>query len=116
MNNQEEKAILYKVITFITSGVITIMLSISGWFIKENMNNIAECRKDITELKLNAERTAGNRFTSSDFVKAKEIIDQQQLTIDRRVTILEENTRSIKDLMIEIKADLKEIKETQHQK
>jgi len=109
MTSNEEKSILYKLITFITSGVITIMLSISGWFIKENMNNIAECRKDIAELKLNAERTAGNRFTSSDFVKAKEIIDQQQLTVDRRVTILEENTRTIKDLIIEIRADVKEM-------
>ena len=116
MNNQEEKAILYKIITFITSGVITIMLSISAYYIKENSSSIAECRRDIATLKLNHAQTDSNRFTSGDFVKAKEIIDSQQLILDRRVTILEENTRTIKDWMLEIKSDLKEIKETQHLK
>lgn len=65
---------------------------------------------DITHLKLQAAEVSGSRFSSTDFVKAKEIIDSQIIATDKRVLILEESQKTIKEYLFEIRSDLKEIK------
>ena len=70
-------------------------------------------RDDISELQISSARVEGNRFSATDFVKAKEIIDSQIVATDKRVLVLEESQKVVKEYLIEIKADLKEIKQNQ---
>lgn len=111
MTNQDERSLLYKILTGILTVVITVSVAVSSYFIKENINSIAECKKDIMELKLVDEKTKGSLFTTTDFIKAKDTIDQQQLLNDRRLTILEENFKQIKTILDEIKTDVKDLKQ-----
>ena len=47
--------------------------------------------------------------------KAKEIIDSQIVATDRRVLVLEESQKTIREYLTEIRSDLKEIKDFQRQ-
>lgn len=111
MTNMEEKTVLYRVLTGFVSIVITISLAVSGWFIKENINNISNCQKDIIELKLAAEKVSASRFTASDWIIEKRQLDENRLQQEKRIVVVEENMRQVKELLSEIKADVKELKE-----
>ena len=109
MNPKTETGYLQKAL----SVVMSIGLAISGWFLTTAYGELNTLNNRVQAVELIQASTTANRFTSGDFVKAKEIIDQQQLAIDRRITILEENMKNIKDILAEIKADLKALRERQ---
>lgn len=110
MNTIEEKQLLYKILAFVMSAVIAISIAVTGYFVNDNVNQINACTQEIQELKINAATVAGNRFTSSDFVRAKGIIDEQINSSFQRTLVLEEQYKSIKNIMTEIKNDVKELK------
>lgn len=97
----------------ILTGLTTIGLAVSSWFFNETFQRIQTMENDIGNLKLQAAEVSGSRFSSSDFVKAKEIIDSQIVATDKRVLVLEESQKTIKEYLFEIRADLKEIKVNQ---
>lgn len=92
--------------SIIMSGAIMV----SSWFLKETIFSLNECKKDIIELKLADERTSNNRFTSNDWVIEKRQLDEQRLVTEKRITVVEESNKMIKELLTEIKDDLKELK------
>lgn len=98
--------LILKALSFFTS----VGLAVSGYFLKDTYQKMDEMRKDITQLQIKTETTASNRFTSGDFVKAKENIDSQIIAADKRIIALEESQKTIKEYLVEIRSDLKEIK------
>ena len=106
------RELLLKALSFLTA----VGLAVSGWFLKDTYEKMYEMREDITELQISSERVSASRFSSSDFVKAKEIIDSQIIATDRRVLVLEESQKTIKEYLSEIRSDIKEIKQIKIQR
>jgi hypothetical protein len=100
------RELLIKALSFLTS----IGLAITGYFLADTYAKMDGMRKDITELQISSERVIASRFSSSDFVKAKEIIDSQIVATDKRVIALEESQKTIKEYLYEMRADIKDIK------
>lgn len=94
----------------ILSAVFMISMGVSSYFINTTINSIKELETRVYTLEINSATVAGNRFTSGDFVQAKAVIDQQILTADKRIIVLEEQNKAIKSLLEEIKFDIKELK------
>jgi len=103
------RELLLKALSFLTA----VGLAVSGWFLKDTYAKMEAMRHDITELQISSEKINASRFSSMDFVKAKEIIDSQLVSTDRRVLVLEESQKTIKEYLSEIRSDIKAIKSTQ---
>ena len=97
---------LQKAFSILTS----IGLAVSGWFLNQAYAKMQEGEGRGQKVELVQATNEGNRFTSNDFVTAKGTIDNQFLAQDRRITILEENLKSIREILLELKGDIKEIK------
>lgn len=98
--------IILKALSFLTS----LGLAVASYFLTDTYKKMDDMRVDITQLQIKAEKIEENRFSVSDFVRAKEIIDSQIVATDKRVLILEEGQKTIKDYLFEIRSDIKEIK------
>jgi hypothetical protein len=96
----------------IGSFIISIFIMISSWFLNQAWGRIAEIERSVKQLELSSASTSGNRFTSGDWTKAKEILDSERLSMDRRVIRLEESIPMIKETQFDIKKSIDEIKET----
>lgn len=94
----------------IFSIIISIAIAVSGYFLNSTFNTMQDMENRIYTLEIDSAKTSGSRFTSSDFVDAKKVIDNQILAADKRIIILEEQNKAIRDLLNEIKLDLKELK------
>ena len=103
------RELLLKALSFLTS----VGLAVSGYFLADTYQKMDKMRDDITDLQLHKERVESSRFSALDFIKAKDIIDSQIVSTDKRVLVLEESQKTIKEYLVEIKADLKEIKHSQ---
>lgn len=103
------KEVLLRILSLLTA----IGVAVSGWFLKDTYQKMDSMRTDIGALQIASARVEGSRFSSSDFVKAKEIIDAQIVSTDRRVLVLEESQKTIREYLQEIRTDLKEIKDLQ---
>lgn len=103
------REIFIKILTFLT----TIGLAVSGWFFNETFQRMNTMEQDIGELQIYAVKDEASKFSSSDFIKAKEIIDAQIVSTDKRVLIMEESNKAIKEHLLEIKEVLREIKANQ---
>ncbi len=104
--SMKENSYLQKALSILTS----IGLAVSGWFLNSAYDSLQGLERRVQQVELFQAQTNGNRFTSGDFVKAKETIDTQFLAQDRRITILEENLKTIRDILLEMKEDIKELK------
>jgi hypothetical protein len=100
------KELLLKALSFLTS----IGLAVSSYFLTDTYKKMDSMRSDITELQIKASRYEGSSLSSSDFIKAREVIDSQIVATDKRVIALEENNKMIREYLSEIKQDIKEIK------
>jgi uncharacterized coiled-coil protein SlyX len=83
---------------------------ISTWFLNQAWTRIGQVENRIAQIELTQAETKSNRFTSMDWNTAKNIMDAEHLTLDRRIIRLEESIPTIKDSLNEIKDSLKEIK------
>jgi len=68
-------------------------------------NHIADIRVAMAE-------TKGNRFTSSDWVTAKSLMDERSNAQDQRITRVEESIPVTKEAILEIKSILREMQST----
>lgn len=98
----------------IAGFVMSIAIMVSSWFLNQAMGRINEVEKSVKNLELSAATNAGSKFTSSDWINAKSIIDADRSAIDRRLVKLEENNITIKDSLAEIKQLLKERKNDEY--
>lgn len=92
------------------SGIIAIALSVSGWFLNSCYDSMKELDKRIQALELKQVEMSGNKFTSVDWLNAKVILDADRLALDKRLTIVEENTKQVREMLMEMKQDIKDIK------
>jgi len=104
------RELLLKALSFLTS----IGLAVASYFLTDTYKKMDDMRTDITELKIHKERAEASQFTAADFNRAKENIDAQIIATDRRVLILEESHKSIKELLVEIRGDLKDLKNSNY--
>ena len=100
------RELLLKALSFLTS----VGLAVAGYFLADTYQKMDKMRDDITSLQLHRERIEASQFSSVDFIKAKEIIDSQIVATDKRVLVLEESQKTIKEYLVEIRMDLKDIK------
>lgn len=98
--------LLIKALSFLTS----VGLAVSGYFLADTYAKMDDMRKDITQLQLHAERVDSNKFSPTDFMKAREVIDSQLISTDRRIIALEEGQKTIKEYLTEMRTDIKDIK------
>jgi hypothetical protein len=89
-------------------GILAIALMICGYFVRdvyqkqEAFNQRIDLR--VQTLENFRATTDGNRFTSTDWITAKSVLDERDVNMDKRITRVE-------DAIPEIKITLKEIKE-----
>jgi hypothetical protein len=100
------KELLLKALSFLTS----IGLAVASYFLTDTYQKMDSMRSDITELQIKAGKLEGSSFSSNDFIKAREVLDSQIVATDKRVIALEENNKAIKEILTEMKQDLKDIK------
>ena len=100
--------------TILTSWIIrvgapllmSIALAISSWFLTQAWNRIGAIEKAVTELQISSATTNGNRFTSTNWVEAKTILDSERLAQDRRIIRLEESLPIIKESLLELRNNM----------
>jgi hypothetical protein len=90
--------------------IMSIAIMVSSWFLNEAMGRINSIEKSVKDLEIMEATSSGSKFTTLDWVNAKNSIDSTQSSIDRRLIKLEENNITIKDSLAEIKQLLKEKK------
>ena len=90
----------------IGSFIMSIAIMVSSWFLNQAWTRITNVENSVRALELNTATTSGNRFSSSDWVVAKSVIDAERLQMDRRIMRLEESIPVIKDSLIDIKKSL----------
>jgi hypothetical protein len=95
-----------KWLTNILSIVCTIGLMISSFFLKECWDNLKTTQKDIQTLEITSATTAGNRFTSNDWIAQKNLLDAEKLAMDRRLMRVEESLPFIRDSLGRIEASI----------
>lgn len=91
-----------------------IALPIIGWVGMNTLERIAQIEKSIVELRLDAARESSNQFTSVDWMKAKQILDEKDNMLDKRLTKNEETIVHMKEILVEIRDNQKEILDTVH--
>jgi hypothetical protein len=113
MVSKSDKTELVSWIIRIGSFVMSIAIMVSSWFLNQAWNRITEVEHAVKALEITSASTNGNRFTTNDWVTAKSILDTERLAMDRRIIRMEESIPAIKDSLIEIKAQLRELNEKQ---
>lgn len=86
----------------IISAVFAIGMAVSGYFLNETMGTIKEVENRVYSLEIKDATITGNRFTSSDWMTQKSLIDADKLATERRITKLEEAIPTIKESLIRI--------------
>lgn len=89
-------------LTQIVGAVMSIAILASSWFLTQAWNRINKVEDSVHQMEINVATTDGNRFTSMDWVVAKNALDAKQTDIDRRVMRLEETSVIIKESLIRI--------------
>jgi hypothetical protein len=98
--------LLLKALTTITS----IGLAVSAFFLTKTYDRLDTLDKQYQELRVENIKITSSLFTSKEFNHAKSIIDQNLVNNDRRLLVLEENTKVTNSLLQEIRQDIKGIK------
>lgn len=100
-----------------TNRVVSILLSISiavtSFFLKTAWDRINEVEISVHRIELDTATNHGNRFTSTNWVESKAILDAERLALDRRVMRLEESLPVIKDSLIAIEKKVTEMSHNQ---
>jgi len=107
---EKEKDTLMNIVIKAGSFIMSIAIMISTWFLNQAWSRIGQVEHRIAKIELTQAETKSNRFTSMDWNNAKNIMDAEHLTLDRRIIRLEESIHTIKDSLTEIKDSLREIK------
>lgn len=102
-NDDSEQAANVKWSDKIFPVVMAISIAASSWFLNQAWTKITTLEGKVQTIEVTMATTAGNRFTSNDWVTAKSLIDTDRNSLDRRIMRLEESLPVIKDTLLEIK-------------
>lgn len=91
-------------------GFITLLLCIVGFFVRDVYQTQIAFNKAIEARVNSAEQTAAistaSRFTTTDWMRAKETLDATIVSLDKRVSRVEDATVSIKGDVAAIRASI----------
>ena len=90
----------------ILSAVVSITVMVSSWTLKQAWDRIDNIDNQVHQLELKGAETAGNRFTSVDWMREKSLIDAKELEREKRFSIIESDLRFIKEGIQDIKKQL----------
>ena len=85
---------------------MSIAIMVSSWFLNQAWDRINKVEDIVHTLELNSASSNSNKFTNTDWITAKAVLENNQQAIDRRVMRLEENSTVIKDSLIRIESGL----------
>lgn len=86
---------------------MSISIAASSWFLNQAWTKIATLESKVQQIEVSVASASGNKFSSSDWVTAKSLLDNERTLLDRRIVRLEESIPVIKDTLIEIKNQIK---------
>ncbi len=92
-------------------GILVLVLAACGWFARNVYIEQKAFNQDVSirvsALEIKQAETAGNRFTSADWVNAKSTLDERDVNMDKRITRLEDAVPAIRQSLerIEMKLD-----------
>lgn len=98
----------------IVSAIFVIGMTVSSYFLNETMNQIKDIDSRVNKIELHNAANAGTKFTYSDWQQSKALLDQDRQALERRTIVLEQNFLSVKELLTEIRLDIKELKQDNH--
>jgi hypothetical protein len=86
-----------------------LFMPLTGWFLKQTWDRISSVEMHVADIRVALAETRGNRFTSSDWVTAKSLMDERANSQDQRITRVEESIPVTKEAILEIKTILREM-------
>jgi len=86
---------------------MSISIAASSWFLNQAWTKIANLEDKVQKIEVSVASASGNKFSSSDWINAKSLLDNERTLLDRRIVRLEESLPIIKDTLLEIKTQLK---------
>jgi hypothetical protein len=89
-----------------------VLLGITGYFLTDVYGKMAVMDDRVRDLQVNAASTNGNRFSSVDWTRAKDSLDEERALLDRRITRLEEAIPPIKESLSRIEDKIDKIHES----
>lgn len=98
----------------VLSAIFVIGMSISSYFLSETMNQIKDIDSRVNKIEIYNATISGNKFTYSDWQQSKALLDQDRQALEKRTIVLEQNFLSVKELLTEIRLDIKELKQDNH--
>lgn len=90
----------------ILCALIGIGLTISSYFLNTTMTRLEANEKNIQTLEITSATTAGNRFTSNDWITQKNLLDAEKMAMDRRIMRVEESLPFIRDSLGRIETSI----------
>ena len=93
----------------IAGFIMSIAIMVSSWFLNQAWSRINDVEKTVHKLEIDSASVEGNKFTTTDWVKAKTLLDIERSDFDRRLIRLEESIPVIKDSLLSIKDSIKSI-------
>lgn len=90
--------------------VATIALPIIGWVGMGTLERISQIEKSIIELRIEAASTQSSAFTSLEWNKAKQLLDEKDVILEKRLVKTEESLNFMKEMLVEIRDNQKEMK------
>lgn len=102
--------LLLKTLSFFTS----IGLAVSGYFFTQTFQKMDEMRHDITALQIHASRMEVSAIAHPELSRVRDNLDTRITEGNQRIISLEENNKIIREFLVEIRSDIKQIKEGQN--
>ena len=88
--------------------VAAIALPIIGWVGLNTLERVSMIEKEIVQLRLDSVQTANTKVQVTDWLLAKQALDNKDYEMDKRITKLEDNFFYIRSSMDEMKIIQKE--------
>lgn len=85
----------------------SIVLALCSWFLNQAWERINKVENRVHSLEITSATNSGNKFNNDDWAEAKKILDAERNNIDRRLVRVEEAIFVLKEIVIELKDDVK---------
>lgn len=83
--------------------LMSVTIMVSSWFLNQAWTRIDNIDKSVHALEIATAGASGSKFTSTNWIDAKSLLDNERLAMDRRLIRLEESLPVIRESLVEIK-------------